>query len=132
THAFQLPGGSSFQHYNQFGKNVLGEGWVTHWGVHKGEATRGVIEPEAVNFTILRGVKDVFGDSDVYEAYPPADAKILMRGQVLKGMSPDDEPADHEKKRASDGQTQGVNSPMMPIAWVREVENQSGGKNKIL
>src|SRR5690606_23845529 len=39
---------------------------------------------------------------------------------------------DHEKKRASDGQTQGVNSPMMPIAWVREVENQSGGKNKIL
>lgn len=132
THAFQLPDTSEYKHYNQFGKNVLGEGWVTHWGVHKGEATRGVIEPEAGNFTILRGVRDVFGDSDVYEAYPPADAKILMRGQVLKGMSPDDKPADHEKKRASDGGTQGVNEPMMPIAWVREVENKSGGKNKIL
>ncbi len=49
---------------------------------------------------------DVFGTSDVYEAYPPADAKILMRGQVLKGMTPGDQPASYDKKRATDKATQ--------------------------
>jgi hypothetical protein len=29
--------------------------------------------------SILRGVVGVFGDNDVYEAHPPADACILMR-----------------------------------------------------
>jgi hypothetical protein len=132
THAFQLPGSSAFKDYNQFGKNVLGETWVSHWGKHKGEATRGVIEPANKDSALLRGVRDVFGDSDVYEAYPPADSVILMRGEVLKGMNPTDPAADHEKERATDKQKQGVNSPMMPIAWTREVKNSSGKSNKVL
>jgi hypothetical protein len=132
THAFQLPAGSSFARYNRFGKEVLGEGWVSHWGHHQFEATRGVIEPSNATDPILNGVTDVFGDTDVYEANPPADAKILMRGQVLKGMSPSDPPADYEKSRAADKTMQGVNSPMMPIAWTREVKNASGKTNKIL
>lgn len=132
THAFQLPNTSGFKHYNNFGKDVLGERWVSHWGKHGGEATRGVIESGAKENPLLRGVEDVFGDSDVYEAYPPDDAVILMRGQVLKGMAPSDPPAASEKKRASDGQTQDINTPMMPVAWTREVENRSGKKNKIL
>src|SRR6266404_4213693 len=73
---------------------------------------------------ILRAVTDVFGDSDVYEAYPPADAKILLRGEVLKGMKPDDPPASYKKKRATDKQEQDVNDPMMPIAWTRERTNE--------
>ena len=85
---------------------MLGETWVTHWGKHKVEATRGVIEPGAENDPLLRGVTDVFGNSDVYEAYPPADAKILLRGVVLKGMNPTDAPADYIKKRATDKQDQ--------------------------
>ena len=72
------------------------------------------------------------GDSDVYEAYPPVDAVILMRGEVLKGMAPSDPPAAYEKKRASDGQTQDVNTPMMPVVWSREVQNRTGKTNKIL
>jgi hypothetical protein len=132
THAFQLPNTSEFKEYNDFGKNVLGEKWVSHWGHHKFEATRGVNEPEAAGHPLLQGVEDVFGDSDVYEAYPPADATLLMRGQVLKGMSPTDPPAAHEKQRDIDKEKQGVNSPMMPIAWTREVANRSGKKNKIL
>ena len=69
THAFRGKIGG-------FGKRVLGEGWVSHWGGHKREACRGVIEKGAEKNPILNGVTDVFADSDVYEAYPPADAKI--------------------------------------------------------
>jgi len=85
---------------------VLGETWVSHWGNHKSEATLGVIEAGAQNDPILRGVGEIFGDSDVYEAAPPADAKILVRGQVLKGMKPSAPPAEYKKKRA-DRQEQG-------------------------
>jgi type 1 glutamine amidotransferase len=126
THPFQLPGTSKFKSYNQFGKDVLGERWVSHWGRHKAEATRGVIEAANASDPVLRGVTDVFGDSDVYEAAPPADAKILMRGQVLAGMKPTDGPANYSKKRA-DGVEQPINDPMMPIAWTR-VLKPDGGK----
>ena len=33
---------------------------------------------------ILNGVTDMFADSDVYEAYLPKDATILVRGLVLE------------------------------------------------
>jgi hypothetical protein len=131
THAFSGVQGK-YKDLNRFGKNVLGEDWVSHWGGHKREATRGVIEPGAGDSPLLRGVTDVFGTSDVYEAYPPADAKILLRGQVLKGMTPTDEPASYDKKRATDKAMQNVNEPMMPIAWTREVKNAAGKTNKIL
>ena len=71
THAFQYPGSHSLSAYNKFGENVLGEEWVTHWGHHKAEATRGIIEPSASEHPILNGVEKIFGDTDVYEAYPP-------------------------------------------------------------
>ena len=141
THAFNFPADSMWAKYTWnskgpwvggWGKLVLGETWVTHWGKHKFEATRGVIEPSATTEAVLRGVADVFGDSDVYEAYPPADAKILIRGQVLKGMSPTDAPADHRKKRATDKEEQGVNAPAMPIAWTRVHANDAGNRNRIL
>jgi hypothetical protein len=133
THAFNYPRNSTsaYKHYNDFGKKVLGERWVNHWGKHKVEATRGVVEPGAADDPILRGVTDVFGDSDVYEAYPPADAKILLRGAVLKGMNPDDQPADYKKKRATDKQEQGVNDPMMPVAWTRPHKNEAGKTNRV-
>lgn len=130
THAFQLPPTSSFKRYNTFGKDVLGEKWVSHWGKHKIEATRGVIEAANAADPILRGVSDVFGDSDVYEAAPPADAKILIRGQVLSGMKSSDGPASYSKKRAG-GQEQPINDPMMPVVWTRETKNESGKIQKI-
>ncbi len=51
THAFNgFPKGSPWETWNYnnqggFGKRVLGETWLTHWGRHKVEATRGAIEP---------------------------------------------------------------------------------------
>ncbi len=138
THAFNgFPKDSPWHPWNfnvqgGWGRKVLGETWVSHWGRHKSEAARGVIEPGAEHHPILRSVKEVFADSDVYEAHPPADAKILMRGLVLKGMKPDDEPADHSKPRSTDKQQQPVNSPAMPVVWTREVKNDAGTVNKVL
>lgn len=132
THAFKFGPDSAYKQYNDFGKRVLGEKWVSHWGRHKFEATRGIIEPNQKNHPILRGVAGIFGDTDVYEAYPPADATILVRGQVLKGMQPDDPPADYRKKRATDKMEQGINDPMMPVVWTREYRNEAGKTNKIL
>lgn len=138
THAFSgIPEDSPYGAWNWnqdggWGKKVLGETWVSHWGKHKFEACQGVIEEANAADPLLRGVTDVFGTSDVYEAYPPADAKILMRGRVLKGMTPDSGNADHVKPRATDKQEQPVNDPMMPIAWTRLVKNDAGTENKVL
>lgn len=130
THAFQFDDQSKWASYNKFGKEVLGEEWISHWGAHKRQATRGVVEAANAEHPVLRGVTDVFGDSDVYEAYPPDDAKILLRGAVLKGMKPDDAPVDG-RKGGRKGE-QGINDPMMPVAWVREVTNKAGKSNKIV
>jgi hypothetical protein len=134
THAFTgIPGTSPYKSYNQFGKTVLGEEWVNHWGSHKHEATKGIFEATAKDDPILKGVESVFGDTDVYEAYPPADAKILVRGQVLKGMKPEDAPAEYKKKRSrGDKAEQGINDPMMPVIWTRINKNENGKENKIL
>lgn len=133
THAFQLPADNPFAAtFNAFGEQVLGEEWVSHWGKHKFEATKGIFEPANVGSEILKGIQDgtIFGDTDVYEAYPPADATILVRGQVLKGMSPEDAPADYKKARQTDKGEQGVNDPMMAVAWTREHDWGNGKKSR--
>ncbi len=131
THAFEYPAENRYREFNDFGKEVLGEGWVNHWGRHKEEATRGVIQSTARDNPILRGVADIFGDTDVYEAYPSADSCILVRGQVLSGMTPAAAVASYSKRRATDGKEQDVNDPMMPIAWTRLHMNKSGKTNRI-
>jgi hypothetical protein len=130
THAFVYPKDSKspYARYSWndkawpggFGKQVLGETWVAHHGVHKKEATRGIIEPSAANDPILRGVQTVFCDTDVYTANPPADVKILVRGQVLAGMTPDSPAVEGAK-----------NNPMQPIVWTRLYKNEAGKTNRI-
>jgi hypothetical protein len=104
-----------------FGKQVLGETWVAHHGAHKKEATRGIIESSAANDSLLRGVSEIFGNSDVYTANPPSDVKILVRGQVLSGMNPTDPPVEGKK-----------NDPMQAVVWTRLYKNEAGKTNKIL
>ena len=130
THAFTGITGT-YQRFNSFGKTLLGEAWVSHWGRHKSEATRGVIEPGAEGDPLLRGVTALFGDTDVYEAHPPADAHILARGLVLQGMTPDAAPATYSKATV-DKVEQPVNDPAMPVVWTREVKNDAGTLNRIL
>ena len=124
THAFRGKLGG-------FGKRVLGERWVSHWGAHKREACRGVIEPGAEKDPILNGVTDVFADSDVYEAYPPKDAKILMRGLVLENMKPNSKPSTRQKRNRQLGKVTGVNDPAMAVAWTRSHKWPSGKTSPI-
>ena len=137
THAFAYPSeGRLFSKFSftsrewkgGFGKHVLGETWVSHWGVHGQQATRGIFDGK---HPILRGVKEIFGTTDVYEAAPPEDAEVLVRGAVLTGMNLGDPPAT-ERKKTSMGIEQPVNKPMMPIVWLRQPRNEAGKTNKIL
>ena len=124
THAFDLPADHPYEKYGWrsktwvggFGKTILGETWVSHWGNHGSQATRGVIS--APKHPIMSGVSGVFGTTDVYEAAPPGDAQVLMRGEVVEGMNPTDPMAKALKKKAS-GKEQELNDPMMPIVWLR-------------
>ena len=87
----------------------------------KKEATRGIIEPGAEDHPILNGVADIFGDTDVYTANPPPDAKILVRGQVLAGMKPSDPPVEGRK-----------NDPMQPVVWLRNYRNENAKTNTVV
>jgi hypothetical protein len=112
-----------------FGRQVLGETWVAHHGWHAHEATLGVVEPSAKGHPILRGVKQVFGPTDVYTADPPADCTILMRGQVLTGMNPTDPPVVGKQKPTDKVDK---NNPMQPIVWLRNYTGECGKTSKIV
>ncbi len=89
-----------------FGRQIMGETWVSHWGAHQKQSTRGVIVPGMEKNPILKGVKDVWGPSDVYAITAlSGDSQPLLMGQVLNGMTPDAAP-DTSKR-------------MMPIAWIK-------------
>ncbi len=104
-----------------FGQQVLGETWVSHHGKHAVQSTRGVIAENAARNPLLRGVSDIWVPTDVYTvSHLPADADVLVRGEVLAGMKSNDPPLEGSK-----------NSPMMPVAWTRQFVNDSGKTNKI-
>src|SRR5689334_6616270 len=96
-----------------FGQQVLGETWVDHHGSHGKESTRGVISDASKDHPVLRGVTDLWAPTDVYSvAHLPKDATVLVWGQVLSGMNPNDPPVAGAK-----------NNPMMPLVWVRQYES---------
>jgi type 1 glutamine amidotransferase len=133
THAFNMKDKKSPYHKytwadgawsGGFGKQVLGETWVNHWGHHGKESTRGIVAPDAGGHPILRGIKDgdVWGPTDVYEVHLPlpGDSKPLILGQVLQGMKPDDPPVAGKK-----------NEPMMPVAWVKSYTGAQGKPSRV-
>jgi hypothetical protein len=139
THAFhKIPTTSPYNHWNWnhssggFGKKYLGESWLSHWGIHKEQSCKALPEPTQSQHPILKDVQPIFTTSDVYEAAPPADATILMRGEVLSTMSPFSPPAQGSKKRKTDNLEQPINSPMMPIFWTREIPANNGKTQRIV
>jgi type 1 glutamine amidotransferase len=89
-----------------FGRLVIGETWVNHWGRHQRESTRGIIVPGMEKHPILRGVQAIRGESDVYQINSlSGDSQPLVMGQVLAGMEPTS-PVNTDKKP-------------MPIAWIK-------------
>ncbi|HCL91871.1 MAG: hypothetical protein KA117_09235 [Verrucomicrobia bacterium] len=113
-HSTVWPGG--------FGRQVLGETWVAHHGNHGRESTRGVIHEAFKGHPVLRGVADLWGPTDVYAITQlPSDAQVLVWGQVLTGMKPEDPPVAGPK-----------NSPMMPLVWIRNYTGENGRTAKVL
>lgn len=134
THAFALESSPTYKHYNWnsvdpkfeqgFGRQILGETWVAHHGHHGHESTRGIVSADQDQHPIVRGIAKgaIWGPTDVYSVRLPlhADAQPIVLGQVLEGMSPDDEPVTGEK-----------NEPMMPIAWTRTYELADGPRGRV-
>ncbi|MCY3023276.1 MAG: ThuA domain-containing protein [Planctomycetota bacterium] len=125
THAFNIKDAKSpYAKYSfnngawpgGFGQQVLGETWVNHHGNHGKESQRGIINPAMKDHPILRGVEDIWAPTDVYTVtHLPPDAKVLVHGQVLEGMKPEDKPLEGPK-----------NNPMMPIIWLHEYKGEAG------
>src|SRR4051812_43709011 len=77
THAFEiLRPGATFVKYTRnnkspdytggFGRQILGETWVSHSGTNHQQSSRLVLQPGQLTHPILRGVKDVWAQSGVY------------------------------------------------------------------
>jgi hypothetical protein len=104
-----------------FGQLVFGDTWVNHHGHHGRESTRGVINDEHADHPVVLGCEDVWGPTDVYGVNKlKKDDKVLLWGQVLAGMSPDDKPVEGKK-----------NEPMMPLAWVRDYKGETGKTSRV-
>ncbi|WP_268035388.1 ThuA domain-containing protein [Algoriphagus sp. PAP.12] len=98
-----------------FGQRILGETWVNHHGHHAHEGTRGLLDgtDQLNDHPVLRGVKDIWGYSDVYGIkHLPAEANVLMYGQSTAGMTPDS-PMMWEKS-------------VMPVAWTKPYQIEGG------
>lgn len=104
-----------------FGRQVLGETWVSHHGEHKVEGTRSKIEADQSKNPVLNGVGTIFATTDVYGAAPAAPSTILLRGEVTKTLDPQSPALEGAK-----------NDPMIPIAWLREFDNTGEKNNRIL
>jgi hypothetical protein len=102
-----------------FGQQVLGETWVNHHGDHGKESARGLVNGIYEDHPVLRGVKDIWGPTDVYGVkHLPSDARVLVFGQVLQGMSPKD-PPNYAKS-------------IMPMIWQRDYKTETGNTANIL
>jgi hypothetical protein len=101
-----------------YGREVLGETWIAHYGHHKKESTRGLPAPGMEDHPILTGIDDIWGPSDVYDITTlSGDSKPVVMGRVLSGMSPDDPPnPDKELK---------------PLAWVKTYTGSEGKTARI-
>ena len=133
THAFNIPEGRTYRRWSWdnggadftqgFGRQVLGETWISHHGGHGSESTRGIVAPGAESHPILRGIApgSIWGPTDVYGVRLPlpGDSKPLVLGAVLAGMKSDSEPVKGEK-----------NEPMMPVAWTKSYAVDGGPQGR--
>jgi hypothetical protein len=100
-----------------FGRQILGETWVSHYGTNHKQSSSLVIDPAQTSHPILRGVKDVWVESGGYTADPMPGSVVLARGRILNGMTPDSPPATDKKE--------------LPVAWTRTYRGASGREGRV-
>ena len=127
THAFDLKTSQAYRRFSWnsqewdgvFGRQVLGETWVSHHGRHSVQSTRGIVAPGQQRHPILRGIGsgEIWVPTDVYEVRLPllSGVQALILGEVLQGMQPSDPPVAGK-----------VNDPMMPVAWTKTYAASQG------
>jgi type 1 glutamine amidotransferase len=127
THAFQIKrADAKFVKYTWnrgadypggFGRQILGETWVSHYGTNHKQSSRLVVPPAQASHAILRGVTDMWAQSGGYTADPIAGSQVLAMGQILDGMTPGSPPAAGKKEQ--------------PVVWVREYQSASGKPGRV-
>jgi len=106
------------QYKGGYGRQVLGETWISHYGDHQKESTRGIIAEGMENHPIVRGVGVIWGPSDVYGLTTlQGDCKPVIIGHVLAGMNPDDKENPSKKP--------------LPVAWMKSYTGESGKASRI-
>jgi hypothetical protein len=101
-----------------YGRQVLGETWVNHHGVHGEESTRGLVNGLHADRSILNGVNDIWGPTDVYGLRDiVGDETVLVYGQSLAGMEPT-APPNRDKS-------------IMPIAWTNVYRTETGNEARV-
>ncbi|MFC7337698.1 PVC-type heme-binding CxxCH protein [Haloferula chungangensis] len=118
THAFKTKSKLGGIDWNNFGPEILGEGWAGHYGKHAVEGARGVPNAGYLGHPILHGVQDVFVESDVYgvKRVTEENATILMHGVVTANLLPDS--------------YQVTGKEPQPSLWIRQYQTPQGGKGK--
>jgi type 1 glutamine amidotransferase len=127
THAFQIKRpdakflkftwNRSGDYPGGFGRQILGETWVSHYGTNHKQSSRLVVPPAQASHPILRGVKDMWAQSGGYTADPIPGSQVLATGRILNGMTPDAPPATDKKE--------------MPVVWVRNYQMPSGKPGRV-
>ena len=127
THAFQIkrPDAKFLKYHWQtkegfpggFGRQILGETWVSHYGTNHKMSSRLLLQPDQLAHPILRGVKDVWVQSGGYMATPIEGSVVLAKGQILEGMKPDSLPA--------------AGKEQVPVAWHRTYTSASGKTGRV-
>jgi hypothetical protein len=127
THAFQLASTSKYAKYTHtskkwdggFGRQVLGETWITHLVPNGKGWTRGIIVKEQTSHPILRGINDgdIWGPTGVYGIILPMreTCTALVLGQAITGSVITNPPLPGK-----------YNNPMMPIAWTNTFKAPNG------
>lgn len=103
-----------------WGRLVLGETWVSHYGKNLVESTRCDAAPSLADHPILRGVRKSFWiPDDVYgiSSSLSGDCQPLVLGQPLVGWSREDSP--HPDK------------PSIPIAWTKTHTGAAGQRARV-
>ncbi len=127
THAFKIPADSPFAKYDfrykgeemkgGFGRQILGETWISHYGKNHVMSTRlDVIQAQA-SHPVLRGVVNPWVEAGGYWVDPEPNSVVLANAQPLQGMSPDSPPAEDKKP--------------CPGVWVRTYKSTSGHEGRV-
>ncbi len=127
THAFQIPARSPFARFDHkfageemiggFGRQILGETWVSHYGKNHVMSTRLDIAPEQADHSILRGVVDPWVEAGGYWTDPMPDSMVLANAQPLQGMTSDSAPAEDKEP--------------CPGVWIRSYSGDDGATGRV-